>query len=279
MWPHRRQPTRLPGPGASPGKNTGVGCHFLLQCLKVKSESEFAQSCLTLSDPRDCRLQAPQSMGFSRQEYWSGVQLPSPKIQYSQINKYFSKRITLRYVRRHCELTSGSTQSLFNSSITFFEFFLLPALHYFESEHFVFPEWSPTQTPESTCFLQNLAHKLKQKILTWYPHIALILGSEYWSRQAAPVTRREAARSLDMGLWSCDLMTPHNWNYLFTCIYDVRQAWRTEIICENLYGSVANDKRTIKGLYRSSPKGLLKCLRKVLVPLVPGDRQGLTRNL
>ena len=98
---------------------------FLLQCLKVKSESEFAQSCLTLSDPRDCRLQAPQSMGFSRQEYWSGVQLPSPKIQYSQINKYFSKRITLRYVRRHCELTSGSTQSLFNSSITFFEFFLL----------------------------------------------------------------------------------------------------------------------------------------------------------
>ena len=153
-----------------------------------------------LATPCTAAYQAPLSTGFSRQEYWSGVPLPSPKIQYSQINKYFSKRITLRYVRRHCELTSGSTQSLFNSSITFFEFFLLPALHYFESEHFVFPEWSPTQTPESTCFLQILAHKLKQKILTWYLHIARILGSECWSRQAAPVTGRDAARPLDIGL-------------------------------------------------------------------------------
>ena len=49
--PHGRQPTRLPCPWDSPGKNTGVGCHFLLQCVKVKSESEVAQSCLTLSDP------------------------------------------------------------------------------------------------------------------------------------------------------------------------------------------------------------------------------------
>ena len=51
---HRRQPTRLPHPWDSPGKNTGVGCHFLLQCMKVKSESDVAQSCLTLSDPMDC---------------------------------------------------------------------------------------------------------------------------------------------------------------------------------------------------------------------------------
>ena len=51
---HRRQPIRLLCPWDSPGKNTGVGCHFLLQCMKVKSESEVAQSCLTLSDPRDC---------------------------------------------------------------------------------------------------------------------------------------------------------------------------------------------------------------------------------
>ena len=54
VWPHRRQPTRLPCPWDSPGKNTGVGCHFLLQCMKVKSESEVAQSCPTLSDPMDC---------------------------------------------------------------------------------------------------------------------------------------------------------------------------------------------------------------------------------
>ena len=52
--PHRRQPTRLPRPWDSPGKNTGVGCHFLLQCMKVKSESEVIQSCLTPSDPMDC---------------------------------------------------------------------------------------------------------------------------------------------------------------------------------------------------------------------------------
>ena len=52
--PHRRQPIRLPRPWDSPGKNTGVGCHFLLQCMKVKSESEVAQSCPTLSDPMDC---------------------------------------------------------------------------------------------------------------------------------------------------------------------------------------------------------------------------------
>jgi len=54
--PHRRQPTRLPSPWDSPGKNTGVGCHFLLQCMKVKSESEVAHSCPTLSDPMDCSL-------------------------------------------------------------------------------------------------------------------------------------------------------------------------------------------------------------------------------
>ena len=132
--PHRRQPTRLPCPWDSPGKNTGVGCHFLLQCMKVKSESEVAQSCLTLSNPKDCsppssahgifqarvlewgaiafssawkwkvkvkslsrvRLletpwtaayQAPLSMGFSRQEYWSGVPLPSPKRYFSYLSK------------------------------------------------------------------------------------------------------------------------------------------------------------------------------------------------
>ena len=54
--PRRRQPTRLPRPWDSPGKNTGVGCHFLLQCRKVKSESEVAQSCPTCKDPMDCSL-------------------------------------------------------------------------------------------------------------------------------------------------------------------------------------------------------------------------------
>ena len=119
-------PARLLCPWDSPGKNTGGGCHFLLQCIKVKSQSEVAQSCLTLCDPKDgsppgspipgilqartlewvaiafsnawkwkvkgkslsrvrllatpwtAAYQAPPPMGFSRQEDWNGVPLPSP---------------------------------------------------------------------------------------------------------------------------------------------------------------------------------------------------------
>ena len=71
--PHRRQTTRLPRPWDSPGNNTGVGCHFLLQCMKVKSESEVTQSCPTLATPWTAAYQASPSMGFSRQKYWSGV--------------------------------------------------------------------------------------------------------------------------------------------------------------------------------------------------------------
>ena len=56
MRPRRQQPTRLLHPWDSPGKNTGVGCHFLLQCMKVKSESEVAQSCPTLHDLMVCSL-------------------------------------------------------------------------------------------------------------------------------------------------------------------------------------------------------------------------------
>ena len=66
-------------PWDSPGKNTGVGCHFPLQCMKVKSESEVTRSYPTLSDPWTAAYQAPPSMGFSRQGYWSGLPLPSPR--------------------------------------------------------------------------------------------------------------------------------------------------------------------------------------------------------
>src|SRR5574341_720871 len=83
--PHRWQPTRLPHPWDSPGKNTGVGCHFLLQCMKVKSESEVAHLCLTLCDTVDYSLPGSPSTGFSRQEYWSGVPLPSSRFILSVI--------------------------------------------------------------------------------------------------------------------------------------------------------------------------------------------------
>ena len=64
VQPHRRQPTRLPRPWDSPGKSTGVGCHFLLQCMKVKSESEVTKSCPTLRDPMDCSLPGSSAHGI-----------------------------------------------------------------------------------------------------------------------------------------------------------------------------------------------------------------------
>ena len=62
--PQRWKPTRHPRPQDSPGKNTGVGCHFLLQCMRVKSEREVAQSCPTLSDPMDCSLPGSSIQGI-----------------------------------------------------------------------------------------------------------------------------------------------------------------------------------------------------------------------
>ena len=71
-------PPGSPVPGILQARTPGVGCHFLLQCMKVKSESEVAQSCQLLATPWTAAYQSPPSMGFSRQEYWSGVPLPSP---------------------------------------------------------------------------------------------------------------------------------------------------------------------------------------------------------
>ena len=76
VWPHRRQPTRLPRPWDSPGKNTGVGCHFLLQCMKVKVKS--LSHVRLLATPWTAAYPAPPPMEFSRQEYWSELPLPSP---------------------------------------------------------------------------------------------------------------------------------------------------------------------------------------------------------
>ena len=78
VWPHGLQPTRLLRPRDSTGKNTGVGCRFLLQCMKVESESESLSRVLLLATPWTAAYQALPSMGFSRQEYWSGVPLPPP---------------------------------------------------------------------------------------------------------------------------------------------------------------------------------------------------------
>ena len=96
--PHRRQPTRLPRPWDSPGKNTGVGCHFLLQCMKVKVKS---LSCVWLfAIPWTAAHQAPPSMGFSRQEYWSGVPLPSPTWHKAKEKHVCEKDVLLSFSNR-----------------------------------------------------------------------------------------------------------------------------------------------------------------------------------
>ena len=74
VLPHRWQATRLPCPWDSPGKNTGVGCHFLLQCVKVKSLSHV----WLLATPWTAAYQVPPSTGFPRRDYWSRLPLPSP---------------------------------------------------------------------------------------------------------------------------------------------------------------------------------------------------------
>ena len=76
--PHRWQPTRLPRPWDSPGKNTGVGCHVPLQCMKVKSESEVAQSCPTLRDPVDYSLPGFSVHGIfqARGLEWGAITFP-----------------------------------------------------------------------------------------------------------------------------------------------------------------------------------------------------------
>ena len=91
LQPHRRQPTRLPRPWDSPGKNTGVGYHFLLQCMKVKSESEVTQSCPTLSDPMDCSLTGSSVHGIfqARVLEWGAIAItPQILIFNSMYEKY-----------------------------------------------------------------------------------------------------------------------------------------------------------------------------------------------
>ena len=100
MRPHRQQPTRLPRPWDSPGKNTGVGCNFLLQCMKVKSESEVAQLCLTLSDPMDCSLPGSSIHGIfqARVLEWGAIAF------FDTYDKYL---LICLYLPLDCEVSEG----------------------------------------------------------------------------------------------------------------------------------------------------------------------------
>ena len=110
--PHRWQPIRLPQPWDSPGKNTGVGCHFLLQCMKVKSESEVTQLCPILSYPMDCSLPCSSIHGIfqARVLEWGAIAfsgtlsqkysilmdlLPSPHLHHNQLSTYSCIKVML----------------------------------------------------------------------------------------------------------------------------------------------------------------------------------------
>ena len=98
VWPHRQQPTRLPRPWDSPGKNTGVHCHFLLQCMKVKSESEAAQLCRTLSDPMDCSPPDSSVHGIFQARVLEWGAIAFSNIRITILFLLYNKSITLQYL-------------------------------------------------------------------------------------------------------------------------------------------------------------------------------------
>ena len=98
--PHRWKLTRLPRPRDSPGKNTGGGCHFLLQCMKVKSEREVTQSCPTLPAPMDCSLPGSSAYGIfqARVLQWVAIAF-STKVSVQSVQ--FSRSVVSNSLRLH----------------------------------------------------------------------------------------------------------------------------------------------------------------------------------
>ena len=98
--PHRRQPIRLPRPWDSRGKNTRVGCHFLLQCMQVKSASEVTQSCLTLSDPMDCSLPGSSIHGIfqARVLEWGAIAFSNMLSGFMEKSREFQKNIYFCFI-------------------------------------------------------------------------------------------------------------------------------------------------------------------------------------
>ena len=90
MQSHRRPPTRLPRPWDSPGKNTGLGCYFLLQCMKVKSESEVTHSCPTFHDPMDCSLPGSSFHGIFQARVLEWGATAFSEISFIYTMKYYS---------------------------------------------------------------------------------------------------------------------------------------------------------------------------------------------
>ena len=120
------QPTRLPHPWDSPGKNTGVGCHFLLQCMKVKNESEVAQSCPTLSDSMDYSLPGSSVHGLfqARVLEWGAIAFSENKgmmcekiigrLNFVKIKNAFSVKDNVKSIRNQAKVR----KKIFSNSTT-----------------------------------------------------------------------------------------------------------------------------------------------------------------
>ena len=108
---HRRQPTRLPRPWDSPSKNTAVGYHFLLRCMEVKSESQVAQSCPTLSDPMDCSLPGSSIHGIFQARVLEWIAISSSTMEYySAIKKNTIDSVLMRWLKLESIILSEISQ-------------------------------------------------------------------------------------------------------------------------------------------------------------------------
>ena len=133
VLPHRRQPTRLPRPWDSPGKNTGVGCHFLLQCMKVKSESEVTQSCLTLCDPTDHSLPGSSIHGIfqARVLEWGAIAFSKISFRMNCLDPLAVQGILKSHLQHH----SSKASILWPSA-----FFIIQLSHLYVTRR----QWQPT---------------------------------------------------------------------------------------------------------------------------------------
>ena len=220
---HRRQPTRLPRPWDSPGTNTGVGCYSLLQCMKVKSEREVAQSCqpsqphglqpsklfrpwdfpgknavgchcllciisllLLLScfsharlcvTPETAAHQAPLSLGFSRQEHWSGLPFPSPMHE-SESESEVSESCPALSNPRDCSLPGSSGHGILQARVlawvaTRTYLFYNCQLVLFDHRHPLHPSFASGNHQFVLCIYEFVRFHISEIIFSSYRHLSL----------------------------------------------------------------------------------------------------------
>ena len=151
--PHRQQPTRLPRPWDSPGKNTGVGCHFLLQCMKVKIVSEVSQSCPTLRDPMGYSLPGSSVHGIfqARVLEWGAIAFSDQTVNFSKQEKPLSWWLPENlhiFISLLYKLSSGSWISVVYKQYD--------EVQFFTSNGFVFKERKAWIQIFQRCFLRSL---------------------------------------------------------------------------------------------------------------------------